>query len=214
MKLIYPEYRHFEAQNFKESILTSDGRYDLNKLSDNELSTILGVIGTVNAKYSQGVRSVGMFNEVYALVYKARNILMQLIVERYGASERVVDIFACACALSQQGAYRRNAAIDLFEQCNRRIPAAASVMVNCSPLVVYNDFAKLYEQKKEFAKSIEMLRLAKAYAPKGVPYYAKKIAELRERKPIAYKPRTTPQSTIEYFNLLETAASNFVYLVE
>lgn len=208
---------HFSLQDSRQSLVDSKGRYDPTRFSDNEQRTILAVIDSANRKYPSDLRSIGLFNEAAPIIYKARSILMQVIVEKYEASPAKLDQFAVACAYAEQGAYCRKKALEFFEAAGGVIPSQAGNMLYTLPLSVYNKFSKLYESEHQYNAAIHYLLLAKPFAPvEASNYYVTKLAQLQAKveNPPARRNRTLPAETIEYHRALSEAAQIFVPLIK
>ena len=62
------------------SVIDENGRYDLKRFSRQEYSTIKNILATVERKYPAALRSMGLVNESYPIVYKPRYILFDIVV--------------------------------------------------------------------------------------------------------------------------------------
>ena len=207
-KIVYSD-NIASIQDSAESIITNN-EYDLSRLSDNELKTIIAVIECANKKYASSIRSAGLFNETYEIVYKARHILLQTIIERYKKSTSKVDAMACACAYAYHGAYYRQHALFYFEYAGGKIPHQISNLINISPPIVYGKFAELYEQEHQYEKAMKYVHMAREFA-NNPAYY--KVVEERIRKKIENPPKRRKsfpkEKTIDFYNKLIVVSEQF-----
>lgn len=104
----------YVPQNSKNSIVSSDGRYDFDVLSPEELDVIQQVLK--NSQRSCYVyHSLGLLNEAYSIVYKPRYILLEIIIQKYSKSNHPVDALAVAEAYRLKGTMFREAALKYYE---------------------------------------------------------------------------------------------------
>ena len=183
------------VQDSNKSIVNNKGTYDLTKFSKHEADTIWHVLEVVSRKYPKEYQSLGLVNESYPIKYKARYVLFEIVILKYGQSDNPMDKFAVAMSYQSKGAHYRSIAIKYFEESiNHLSPAFLQQFISLMPLGVYNIFSKLYEQEHEYDKAIYYTREAERYCDFENSYYDKRISELLEKKSKDAKPRRIKMS--------------------
>ena len=214
-KNIYIPYLDtFNSQDSDQSIVTSDGKYDMVNFSQHEIDTIKSVVYEVNRKYPIEYRSIGFVNEAECAKYKARYILFEMIIEIYGSSTDPVDQFACALAFESKGARCRKASLEMIEKSIDSIsPDFMSMFLSCQPLNVYSKISSMYEKEHEYDKAIHYCTLAKS-AGGAKDFFDKKIRSLTEKssKPIRKRKYIPKQEDIDFDNKVKRAANYFIRL--
>ena len=139
-------------QNSDDSIV-HNGVYDFTCLSAGENKTIVDVLRVAGSdKYTQKQRALGLASESSVIKYKARAILNEIIVQKYGESKSPLDALAVGFAHQTKGAIGRQQSIAYFE---RYLGTASSQIVSEAQRVMFdaNDpffsykLAELYEQE-------------------------------------------------------------------
>ena len=203
----------FLEQDRNQSIFTSDGKYDLTRFSPHEISTIKRVLATVDKKYPDEYKSLGLANESYCIKYKPRYVLFEMIIQMYSKSQNYIDKLAVALAYESKGAHFRKQAINYFEQAEEYIEIELMRdFVSYMPLYIYTTFSKLYEQEHDYSKAILYLEKAKAWgAPKNT-YFDDRINELLEKinTPSKIRNMKIPESKIAFERDVEAAAKYFI----
>lgn len=183
------------TQDSDKSIVDAKGAYDLTRFSKHESDTIFHVLNTVSRKYPQEYQSLGLANESSAIKYKARYVLFEIVILKYGQSDNPMDKFAVAVAYQSKGAHYRDMAIQYFEESIDSLsPAFLQQFVYLMPLGVFNSFSKLYEQAHEYDKAIYYTREAEKYCSTKNSYYDNHVKELLEKKSKDIKPRQMKMS--------------------
>lgn len=178
------------TQDSDKSIVDDKGTYDLTRFSKHESDTIFYVLNTVSRKYPQEYQSLGLVNEISAIKYKARYVLFEIVILKYGQSDNPMDKFAVAVAYQSKGAHYRDMAIRYFEESiDSLYPAFLQQFVYLMPLGVFNSFSKLYEQAHDYDKAIYYTREAEKYCSTENSYYDNHVKELLEKKAKGIKSR-------------------------
>lgn len=200
-------------QNTNLSIVDETGRYDMTRYSLHEAETIGTVFRNVLRKYEKKHWAMGLVNESESIVYKARYILFEIVIQRFSESDSPLDQFAVAYAYVTKGSYYRQKAIEYFEKC---MPKLSPLDISCYgsfPLFsVYVKLSKLYEQEHIWDKAIHYLTLANSSGGLNPAYFEKHIAELQKKKETNHPLKQMNQSeqSRKFDESIECAA--FVFL--
>lgn len=200
-------------QDSEQSIIAKDGRYDLKRFSKHESDTIYHVVNVVKEKYPKELRSMGLANESYPIIYKPRYILWEILIQLYKNSNDPIDVFACALAYEAKGALFREKALQKFEESIDYItPEFMQQFISYMPLNVYMKFSRLYENNHEYEKAIFYTELGHKYGDRDNPNFDKRIAELRNKikKNPKIRKYNPSQKTLEFENDIENAAKSFI----
>lgn len=200
-------------QDSAQSIITSDGRYDLKHFSKHETDTINHIVRVVKEKYPLELRSMGFANESSLIKYKPRYVLWEMLVQLYKDSTNPIDKFACSLAYEARGAmYRKNALQKFEESINYITPEFMQQFISCTPLCVCMKFSRLYENNHEYEKAIYYTKQGKKYGGTDNPNFDKRIGELSEK--IKRKPKkrkyNPSKETLEFERDVENAAKYFI----
>lgn len=178
-----------------EKSITKNGLYDLKNFSTHEEETIKHIYNLIKLKYPEEYQSLGLANESYAIKYKPRYILFEIIIVLYSKSDSYIDMFAVALAYESKGAFFRKQAIEYFEKSIKHIkPNIMNEFVSYMPLHVYTMFSKLYEQEHDYANAIYYIKEAKKYADKSNKYFDRKINDLQDKANANLKKRVRRMS--------------------
>lgn len=207
--LYYPESY---PQDRNQSIIASDNKYDLKKFSLHESNIIQQVILTVFSKYPAHLRSLGLVNESYVIVYKPRYVLFEIAIIMYENSSRPEDILSAAYAYSQKGALFRKNAIDLYEKSISFVSfQTLDKFASLYSAGIYSDIAALYEKEKDYESSIYWMKKVLKRGGLNNRYYEKKILELGNKvPPVARKSKKISDSQAEFEKNVRSAALYFM----
>lgn len=206
-------FAHDVEQDTNQSVVDVHGRYDMTRFSRNEVDTIVSVILAAKRYYPPKYFSLGLVNESFCIVYKARTILHEIIIQLFLPSDDPVDMFAVALAYSTRGAAFRPHAIRFFEKSISQITADfMSMFFHTQPYYVYSLFSSLYEKEHDYGKALYYLRLAQSFNDDPFIDLSKRIALLEEKKlnPPRRRPRKQSQEDIEHDELVTYAANCFI----
>lgn len=179
-KFIHPESF---VQSTNESI-TESGLYDLHNFSKHEIDTIVAVLHTAYSdKYPTAVRSLGLLNEAYPIIYKPRYILLELIIQLFNNSNKSYDLLAVAEAYRLKGAAFRKQALEHYERYLARVNVIQSRYVKnsfaiCTDLILWNNISELYEKEHNFYRALKYAELAESLNTDNLPYYPIHISKI------------------------------------
>lgn len=172
-KYIHPET---VTQNTNESI-TKDGIYDFRVFSKHEIDTIISVLrNAFSDKYPKVLRGVGLMNESYAIVYKPRYILLEMVIRLFENSRSPYDALAVAEAYSGKGAAYRSQALEKYELYIRKATVFQKKTINgcfvsLSNLFLFDKISSLYEQEHNLYRALEYAELAEKLNADQLPHY-------------------------------------------
>lgn len=210
-----PRYMTYStySQNTNLSIVTKDGIYDMNNFSDHETNTIVHVLSAVRLNYPEKYKSMGLVNESYQILYKARYVLYEIVIQVYSNSKSYIDQMAVAIAYQSKGTHFRAKAIEYFEKSVNHVkPDFLSEFVCCQPARIYDIFSKAYEGEHNYDKAIHYTKLAKKYSVPGNTYYVKRLQELKQKQDKNTKKRNIKmkEQQIEFEKGVTEAAQTFL----
>lgn len=179
--IIHPEYY---IQNPCESICTKDGLYDFNNLSASEINTVVNILTvTFSNKYPKDFRSVGMLNECYTVMYKARYITMELIIEIFAESKSPYDSLAVAEAYRSKGAAFREQAILKYEDYLQNATCLQKEKISTTfalfdNRLLYHNLSELYEKEHNPYRALKYAETAESYNREHLPLYPLHVANI------------------------------------
>ena len=179
--------------------------------SFHEASIVTRVWNTVQVKYPPEYKSIGLANESYAIKYKPRYILFEMIILAFSQSQNPIDLFAVSLAYSTKGAFYRNKALLYFEKSQKYItPQFMNNFLSYMPLNVYITFSKLYEQEHLYSQAIYYAKLAEKFS--DIYTSNDRVSQLKEKEKRNPAKRTSHMSTaqIEFEKDVSTAADFFL----
>lgn len=192
----------YYEQDTTKSVIDENGRYDLKRFSKQEFSIIQEVLSSVNRKYPVNFRSLGLANETYSIVYKARYVLFDVIIVQYGKSESPIDQLAVALAYESKSAFFRKDAISYFESAIHYIEKSTlNRFSSYQPMSLYIKFAELYEKEHNYKKAITYVKKARASKGSNKELCTEWIEKL-ERK-LENPPRTRRSKKPDYYDDFE-----------
>ncbi|MBE6801661.1 MAG: hypothetical protein E7530_02100 [Ruminococcaceae bacterium] len=180
-KYIYPEYY---PQNSAESVCTSDGLYNFEKLSTREVALVIDVLKVAfSKKYPKRLRGLGLLNECYTITYKERYILMTLIIELFTNSDNPYNALAVAEAYRSKGAAYREQAIQKYEyfinKANLLQKGKVSSTFNLfNDSFIYHNLAELYEKEHNLYRALKYAELAEKHNRDFLPLYPIHISNI------------------------------------
>lgn len=181
--MYYPE--EYE-QHSEDSILDSSGKYDLTRFSNGEIRTIKQVLSIAQAKYPEKYRALGLANEAYVVVYKARYILLEMVVLMYGESNDPVEKIAAAFACTNQGASKRREAIRLFESADPNVRFwTLDKFASLFSASLYLKMAEIYEAEAKYDEAIRLIQKSIIRGGLYKPALQKRIAKCKAKKDCA-----------------------------
>lgn len=86
------------------------------EIDQSVLQFVLDKLKCVDYKYSKEYQAIGLAFETEATTSMERRIINQIIIQKYGESDKSLDILAVAIAYSRQAAFYRKLAIKYFEK--------------------------------------------------------------------------------------------------
>jgi len=204
-------------QDPNKSIIGETGKYDMSRLSGHEDFIIKSAINITNKKYPSKYRLLGLFNEAYVITYKPRYILMRIVEILGKSSQKPIDKLACALAMGDQGASRRECAISLFENSYYQIPKLELVQFDTIfPLFLLTKFSELYEKEHEYIKSAALLKELLKYGIGNKEYFIAKIDELNKKqrnwKPVRKRKASAEQ--VQFDQSVEAVALEYKDLLK
>ena len=187
------EYTHpaVISQSSSDSIITSDGRYDMTRLSAEEERVVRSVIRIAKSgKYPEEAQGIGLANEAYSIIYKPRYILHEIIIQKYADSNNPLDMLAVAAAYKTKGSYGRTQAIRYYELWLSRRDEyyqkiAESFFFDArEPFFSYN-LAQLYMQEYRLDEALRFAFIAEQHNTEHAPGFPLLIAEIYRKKDIS-----------------------------
>ena len=146
-------------KNFNSGI-TEGGYYDFTMLTNDERNYILEKLNEAENKYSGDYSAIGLCFVSISTVYKPGYIMPQIVILKYGNSEKPLDLLAVAIAYSKKGARYRKKAIEYFEKYYEN-PIPAALPNSEYPLFderyLALNLSDLYEKEYEFEKAVSVL---------------------------------------------------------
>lgn len=184
------------------SVIDENGRYDLKRFSRQEYSTIKNILATVERKYPAALRSMGLVNESYPIVYKPRYILFDIVVYKYGKSPAPIDKLAVSLAYESKGAYFRKEAIAYFESATLELDLSRiKGFQSYPPMSIYLKFAELYEKEHDYKKAIFFTKKAMSFRDSNKKYCAEQLKKLEKK--LKNPPRTRKSKKPDYYDDFE-----------
>lgn len=165
----YPFRADQYEQNSADSIVTEAGLYDFEHFSAAEIDTINQVLATAKRKYPRHYRGIGLAVESYGVIYKPRYILHEIIIIKYGNSEKQLDQLAVGLAYKTKGAYFRKPALEYMQKSVENIKKSEWDRIpNIPKWTVYNDMSDICEALYQFEDALKYA--ARAINEKGIFY--------------------------------------------
>lgn len=169
-------------QNSKNSIVSSDGRYDFDTLSPEEFDVIQQVIEN-SRRSCYAYHSLGLLNETYPIVYKPRYILLEVIVQMYSKSNHPVDTLAVAEAYRFKGAMFREAALECYEFYLKHLPIwtkrkVCSIYTDANEPFLSYHIAELYQSVSRLDDALKFARQAEKNNTNHFPAYPALIGSI------------------------------------
>lgn len=170
-------YPNSYFQDSTQSVCTSNGLYDFDKLSMLEIHTITEVLSEAfSDTYTEKMHGLGLLNECYSLAYKERYILMDLITELFDKSNNAYDALAVAEAYRFKGAAFREKAIIKYEQYLQNTNFLQREKINStfaifSNRLIYHNLSELYEKEHNLFNALKYAELAEKHNNDYLPLY-------------------------------------------
>ncbi len=184
------------------SVIDENGRYDLKRFSKQEYNVVKSVLASVDRKYPANLRSIGLANEAYPIVYKARYVLFDIVIVRYEKSSSPIDRLAVALAYESKGAYFRKEAISYFESAIQSIDLSKINRFNSyPPMSIYLKFSELYEKEHNYQKAILFVKKAMVSRGSNREYCEEQIKKLEKK--LKNPPRTRKSKKTDYYDDFE-----------
>lgn len=190
------------GSNSTGSVIDKNGRYDLKRFSKQEYNAIKSVLASVDRKYPEQLRSLGLANEAYQSVYKPRYVLYDIIIVKYGKSANPIDKLAIALSYESKGAFFRKEAISYFESSIQQInPSILQRFPSYGPMTLYLKFAELYEKEHNYKKAIFFTNKAMSAKGANKEYCEEQIKKLKKK--LENPPRTRKSKKPDYYDDFE-----------
>lgn len=210
----YKYYPEEYAQDSSQSIIDSDGIYDLTRFSAHEESIIKQVISNVRKKYPEKYRAIGLANESYVIVYKPRYVLFEIIILKYKDSTSPLDMVAVSFAYCSKGAQFRSEALRYYEAVRDKINFdELNEFASVSILSYITKIAETYEKEHEYKKAAECYKYVYDSGEGNSQYFADKITELstKELKPL--RKRKIGEKQIKFEENVTLSAKRYIDLL-
>lgn len=189
-------------QDTTKSVVDENGRYDLKRFSKQECDIIKSVLSSVEKKYPREFRAMGLANEAYPIVYKARYVLFDIIIVKYENSPNALDKLAVALAYESKGAYFRKEAISYFEASIKEIDKATlNKFLSYIPMSLYMKFSELYEKEHDYKKAISYAKKAMSSRGASKEFCMERISSLEKK--LEKPTRTTKRKKPDYYQSFE-----------
>lgn len=188
--------------NVPISVIDENGRYDLKRFSRQEYNVIKSTLSLVDRKYPPALRSMGLANEAYPIVYKARYVLFDIVIVRHEKSFGPIDRLAVALAYESKGAFFRKEAISYFESAIQHIDMSKMNRFNSySPMSIYLKFSEMYEKEHDYKKAIFFMKKAMESRGASKEYCAEQLKKLEKK--LKNPPRTRKSKKPDYYDEFE-----------
>jgi len=145
---------------------------------------------------------MGLANEAYQTVYKARYVLFDIIIVRYEKSSSPIDKLAIALAYESKGAFFRKEAIHYFESSIQYIDLSIlNRFPSYMPASLYLVFSELYEKEHDYKKAIFFAERAMSSKGSSREYCTEQIKKLKKK--LVNPPRTRKSKKPDYYDDFE-----------
>lgn len=189
-------------QDTTKSVVDENGRYDLKRFSKQECDIIKSVLSSVEKKYPREFRAMGLANEAYPIVYKARYVLFDIIIVRYENSPNALDKLAVALAYESKGAYFRKEAISYFEASIKELDKdMLNKFLSYMSASLFMKFSELYEKEHDYKKAIYYAKKSRASKGASKEYCTERISALEKK--LENPPRVVKRKKPDYYDSFE-----------
>lgn len=190
------------GQSLPQRVVDENGRYDLKRFSRYEEKAVWEVLHKVDRKYPAYLRSIGLAEESYPVVYKPRYVLFDIIIVKYGKSQNPIDKIAVAFAYESKGAYFRKEAISYFEDAIKTLDISSLKAFSAySPAQTYMKFSELYDKEHDYQSALFLLKKSRALKGANKAYIDEEIKKLEKK--IKNPPKTRRSKKPDYYDDFE-----------